>query len=776
MDKHTLKALDFPRICEILAAVCQTQMGREQALALEPELDRPGVEAELDRVEALLALSDEPPLIEVKDLRPLLARLRVQGVLSGPELRQILQSCTGLRRCRDFFLQRSVHAARLSAITSGLVALPEVEREIDRTVDDAGGVRDSATPELAAVRARLRLLRDRLVERLELMLADRPDWFSGAVTIRGDRFVLPLLLEHRTDLPGVVHGSSGSGRTLFVEPLDTVTEGNERAELRDAETEEVARILRRLSLLVAEHEVGLTRALTAVAALDTLVARRRFALRYECTRPVVSDRSIELIQARHPLLLRRNVEVVPLSLRFPDDTAIVLVSGPNAGGKTVVLKTVGLLSLMLKCGMYLPVGAGTRLPVFGSVFADIGDEQSLDSDLSSFTAHLGRLTEILAGASRSSLVLIDEIGASTAPEEGAALASAVLESLRDRDLKAVVTTHFGALKMFARDEPGIANAAMEWGRDQSQRRSGPTFRLTMGLPGESSAFEIAEAVGLPSALVDRARLRMGREWLDMSAKLRVLNEELESASKARLEADRMRQEVDSLRREYEGAVSEMNLVMAAEREKLRVERQRLLLDKRRDIENLVRQIKESQAKRESVVEAKALVEQELVRLPPEPVAEVSAEPAALQPKPGDTVESRTFRRRGSVVEVVGSAVTVAFGQIRMTVEEKDLKVVESDGAVEQGRPMPESEFRFDPKLNVRGMTREEADEAVGRFLDEAAASGSHELFILHGKGTGALRQMLWRRLRRDQRVVHVKLAESAEGGSGVTLVTLKEAG
>ncbi len=776
MDKHSLAALDFPRICEILAEMCQTQMGREQALALEPKLDRPGVEAELDRLESLLILSDEPPLFEVKDLRPLLARLRAQGLLTGLELRQVLQTCTGLRRCRDFFLQRCPHVARLAAVTSDIVALPDVEREIDRAIDDAGGVKDSATPELTAIRVRLRLLRDRLVERLEQLATERPDWFSGAVTMRGDRFVLPLLLEHRADLPGVVHGSSGSGRTLFVEPLEIVAEGNERAELRDAETEEVARILRRLSLLVAQHEPELTRALDAVARLDLLVARRRFALRYDCTRPEVSDCTIELVQARHPLLVRRNVSVVPLDLRFPDNTAIVLLSGPNAGGKTVVLKTVGLLSLMLKCGMYLPAGAGTRLPVFDAVFADIGDEQSLDSALSSFTAHLRRLTEILAGASRSSLVLIDELGSSTAPEEGTALALAVLEALRDRELKAVVTTHFGALKMFACDEPGIANAAMEWGGNEGQGRRGPTFRLMMGLAGESSAFEIAETVGLPKAVVDRARQRMGRQWRDMTAKLRALGEELESATKARLEAERVQQEAALLRREYERKLSELNLVMAAEREKLRTERQRLLLDKRREIENLVRQIRESQAERQSVVRAKAWVEQELAHLPPEQASGVSAEAITRQLNPGDTVESRAFRRRGSVVEASGSTVTVAFGQIRMTVDVNDLTLVAPEAVTKENGSAPDSEFRFEPKLNVRGMTREEASEAVSRFLDEAAASGSHELLILHGKGTGALRQMLWQRLRRDQRVAQVRLADAAEGGSGVTLVTLKGGG
>jgi DNA mismatch repair protein MutS2 len=752
-------------------------MGRERALALEPELDRSRVSEELDRVEAMLALPGEPPLSEVRDVRPLLSHVRAQGVLNGLELRQVRQACAGIRHCRDFFLRQRGHAGPVAAVFVDLVVLPEVEREIDQAIDDAGGVKDSATPELERIRARLRLLRNRLVERLERMVAARPDLFTGAVTVRGDRFVLPLRLENRGDVPGIVHGSSGSGQTLFVEPLEVVAEGNELAELRDAEAEEVARIMRRLSLVVAEQEAGLTRAITSVAEMDTLVARRRFALRYECTRPLLSDDGrMELVRARHPLLLRRRVEVVPLSLRFPEDAAIVLVSGPNAGGKTAVLKTIGLLSLMLKSGMYLPAAEGTRMPVFGSVFADIGDEQSLESDLSSFTAHLRRLTQILAGADQNSLVLVDEIGASTAPEEGAALAVAVLEALRDRGVKAVVTTHFGTLKLFAREEAGIANAAMEWGQVPGQERRGPTFRLVMGMPGESSAFEIAEGAGLPREVVERARQRMGHEWLDMSAKLRALDEELDAARKTRQALERTQQQVAVLRQGYDEKVGELRRVMAAEQSRLRAEQERFLLDKRREIENLVRQIREKKADRESVIQAKSRLEEELARLPSEPAAEPVAYPASREPVPGDVVESRTFRRQGTVVEVSGSVANVTFGQIRMALDLRDLTVVESDAIVRVSEPVSEEPYHFDPRLNVRGMTREEASEALGRFLDEAAASGSGDLLIVHGKGTGALRQMLWQRLRRDPRVAKVKLGEAAEGGSGVTVVTLKGAG
>jgi DNA mismatch repair protein MutS2 len=610
--------------------------------------------------------------------------------------------------------------------------------------------------------------------------------------------VLPLLLEHRAGVPGVIHGSSGSGQTLFVEPLSLVSDGNELQELLDAEAEEVARILRELSRLVAQHVPELSSALVVAGALDLLVAKRRFAARFDCLRPEPApDGGLELVKARHPLLLHRKVNVVPLDMRFPDEARVVLISGPNAGGKTVALKTVGLLSLMFNAGMYVPAASGTRMPVFRKVFADIGDEQSLDSDLSSFTAHVGRLKEILDKADAESLVLIDEIGSSTAPEEGAALAVAVLESLRDRGVKSVVTTHFGALKMFAQDEPGMANAAMEWGRQElandecrtsntgtpgnrqssiaNRQCQGPTYRMKMGFPGESSAFEIAAGAGLPAKVIERARTRIGREWLDMGAKLRSLDEELYKARVARSAAEFEQRQAAKLRQDYDARLREARLEAKAAQERLRSEEDRFLREKRREIENLVRQIREQKASHESVVAAKQHVEQALaeVSLEPEEPDLPGSAPEAL--KLGDYVESHTFRRQGVVVEVRENQTTVAFGQIKVELAAADLRLVKPADVKPEPVPVQPESYRFDTRLSVRGMTREEADDAVTKFLDEARMVGSADITIVHGKGGGVLRRALWDRLRRDSRVETIALAEAAAGGSGVTVVKLKSA-
>lgn len=767
MDSHTIEVLDFPRVREVLAGLCQTDAGKELALGLSPSADRAFVLAQLDQLDETCALPDEPVLSDVKDLRPVLVQLRAAGVLSAEELLRVRMACTAVRKARDFFNHHRDQLKAILPLVGRLVPQPGLEKEIDRAIDEVADVRDTASPELADIRRRLKRMRNGLVEKLERMAADNPAWFGGGAVVRGGRFVLPLLAEHRGRINGVIHDSSGTGHTLFVEPFELVGDGNELQELHDAETEEVAKILRTLSHQVAQHEPELAETMAAAADLDLLVAKRRFARRFDCERAeVATNGTVEVRRGRHPLLVQRRVKVVPLDFRFPDGASVVIISGPNAGGKTVVLKTLGLLSLMLGAGMYLPAAKGTCLPLFERVFADIGDEQSLDSDLSSFTAHVCRLKEILDSADGHSLVLIDEIGASTSPEEGAALAVAVLEALRDSGVKTLATTHFGVLKMFAQDEPGMVNAAMEF-------RKEPTYRMKMGFPGESSAFEIAAGAGLAPKVVERAKSRIGREWLDLGSKLRSLDDELHRAQTARAKVESEQQQAQRLRQEYDAKIHELRQETERSREKLRAEEERFLREKRREIENLVRQIREQNASHESVVAAKQRVAEELeqVESVPEPATEVDTAPVDL--KTGDAVESLTFRRQGVVVDRAGDRVTVAFGQIRMELNRQSLRLVAPAEVKPEPEQVMDDAFRFDPKLKVLGMTREEALDALDKFVDEASATGTVELRILHGKGTGVLRKAVWDRLKRDARVEEVKLAEAAEGGAGVTVVKLK---
>ncbi|MCL6465836.1 MAG: endonuclease MutS2 [candidate division WOR-3 bacterium] len=766
MDRETLEALDFPRVWGIIVDLCQTELGKEKARQAGPFLDRDAVQKRLDQLEEIINFAGEPSLAGVRNIRVVVDHAKAGAMLSADELLSVRATCRCLAECQDFFRKNQKHIVHLGSIASGITAIPVLERAIERAIDDSGAVRDTASPRLKELRDEMRSRRNSLVDRLERMIEENPDWFEGPVMVRRERFVLPVKLEYRNQVSGVVHGVSSSGQTVFIEPMESIVEQNYLQELRDAETEEVNRILRELSGLVAHHHQELNTGMEMVAELDFLLAKRRFSTTFGCTRPMLSaDGTLALVQARHPLLVLHKKEVVPLDFFVPDRTVVVLISGPNAGGKTVVLKTLGICALLLKSGMFIPAATGTKLPWWEQVFADIGDEQSLETHRSSFTAHLLRLKEILAYAGGNSLVLIDEIGAATAPEEGTALAIAVLEELRHRGLITVATTHFNSLKMFVQNEPGMSNAAMEF-------RNGPTYRLIMGVPGESSAFEIAEQMGLPPRLLERARMFLGKEWLDLSAKLRAVEEELHKLRIERQQIEMERSQASELIATYQKRHAEFEKWRQQEERHIQEEKERILKEARRQVENLVRELRERNADRQSVVNVKKFIEDNLAELKKD---SASVENTAGEVKPefaiGDLVESKIFRRRGRVTEIKGNDVVVAFGQVKMTVPAETLVIVKQNLAETSILQM--DEFEFVPRLNIRGMTREEAEEALDQFLAEAEAAGAKELSILHGKGTGTLRQMLWRRLRKDQRVSEVRFAEPREGGMGVTLVRLR---
>lgn len=767
MDSHTLEVLGFPRIRELLAGFCQTPLGASCAQALIPGTERDVVLAELDRTDEALRSDAEPELRGAVDITRLLERAVRGAVLEGQELRRVAATSAAVARARAFAAGRA-ETMPLTAVLLG--RLPDVAglvRSIERSIDEHGEVRDDATTELNRIRREARRLRNRLVDRLEQMAADNPDWFGDRPTVRRERFVLPVRIDARERIAGVVHESSGSGQTLFIEPMETVSEQNRLAELRGEETGEVARVLRGLTEQVSEAASELRSGLELLAEADLLFARVRLARRFRCVRPeIAGDGRFRLVGGRHPLLALAQEQVVPLDFELPDGVRVVLISGPNAGGKTVVLKTVGLLCLMLSAGLFVPAYEGTRLPLCSRVLADIGDEQSLEGNLSSFTAHLRRLREFLESADQGSLVLLDEIGASTAPEEGTALAISVLEELRDSGVTAIATSHFGGLKLLVQESDGMANGAMGFSHGL------PTYRLNLGIPGESSAFDTAARVGLPSRILARARQRMGPGWLDLSERLQALNEEFEQSRAARRAAVEDERQARRMRTVYEEKLKQLRQQEAEARERVRSEREVLLRRTRREIENLVRNIREGQAERDDIVRAKRYVEQELEQTtsaaPPEP------EDAAIELEPGDVVESRLFRRQGEIVEITGEQATVAFGNVRVQVRLGDLTRLRADTRRDSEPTAVDSpEYRFEPRLNLRGMRAEEADLAVQGFIDEASACGATELEIVHGKGTGALQSLVWQSLRCDRRIESFQFAAQRDGGSGVTLVRLR---
>jgi DNA mismatch repair protein MutS2 len=788
MDDYTLTVLDFARVRQILADLSQTEMGRSRLLALQPLDGRERIEHEYALAEELLVMGEEPPLYLVKDVRAFLSAQEPRTMnhelmeygnapLLGPQdLLEIRAALEGLTEVHDYLKKHRSKLPKLTHEAAAVRSFEPLEQAIGRIVTETGEIRDSASPELNRLRSRLRRLRNELVRSLETIAAASPDVFQEcSVSVRGGRFVLPLKAEARNRFDAILHDTSDSGHTLFVEPLQLLPEQNELARLRRAEQDEVRRILAAITQAVRAEADALTAALLGVARFDEICARKRFAAKFDAVRPIISERGVvNVIAGRHPLLQTKKQAVVPLVFALPDDTQVVLISGPNAGGKTVAMKTVGLFASMLAAGLFLPAAPGTELPLFSQIFAMIGDEQSLEGDLSSFSAHLLRTRQILGQADATSLVLLDEIGGSTSPEEGSALAIAVLEELQNRGALTIATSHLGPLKAFVQTAKGMANAAMEF-------KDRPTYRLLMGVPGESSALEIAEGLGFPHAVLSRARNYVNQEWLQLSERLKELTAERDEAQRLRAQLAHETNQAQALRQTWEQKLAQFRQFEAAERRKLQADQLALLRQTRREIENLVREIREHEASRETIVAAKSYVEERLRSA--ESVAP-SQEPGTMNQErgnsplaPGSTALSRLMGRVGTVVDIAEDEATVAFGSIRMRVKLADLDPVERP-APEPGPvaasslALPDTE-EFDPRLNVRGMTQDEARESLERFLDRAEMSGAHQISILHGKGTGVLRNMLWDRLRRDKRVGSIRLGEPGEGGSGITFVELK---
>jgi DNA mismatch repair protein MutS2 len=768
--------IGFPRVREMLVGYCRTPMGVDRACHLKPFVDRAEADDELDRLTEIVALESEPAeLAAAIDVRPLVERCRSGGVLTGEELLAVRRAAAALVVCRRFL---DAHLEVMPLTGRELMLLDGDDRlaaEIARALDETGAVVDSASAELAGVRRELRGLRSRLVRRLEELIADHPDRFGERPTIRHERFVVPVRIEHRDKLAGVVHESSGTGQTLFVEPMATVEDQNRLEELRGREAEEVASVLRALSDRVAGSADLLGRGLEAVGRFDFLLAKMRFADEFACVRPELTARRIRIAGGRHPLLERRKVRVVPLDLELSEESNVLLISGPNAGGKTVVLKTLGLFCVLAASGMFVPAERGTQLPFYRRVFADIGDDQSLDSDLSSFTAHVGKLKTLLDEADAESLVLLDEVGASTSPEEGAALAIAVLEALHERGVRVVATSHFWTLKLYVQDHEKMMNAAMGIADNV------PTYRLALGLPGGSSALEVAAGAGLPVELLDRARKHVGQGWVDLAGRLRRLERDLDLARTARAEADHQLAIARRMKADFETRLAAFQVETSRQREHQLARLRRLFDDARRQIENVVREIRESQASRDAIVIAKRMVEEHRRQLETEVAGredDVGSRDARVgtagsgMPVAGELVESRTLRQRGRVDTVDGAEVMVAFGSVRMRLPAGDLDRVAAESVEPATIPA------FEPvvpaaQLNVIGRTREEALEQVVSYLEEASAAGLSEVRVLHGKGEGVLRRAVWGILRRDARVSRFRFAELNQGGRGVTVVEFK---
>ncbi|MCS7282468.1 MAG: endonuclease MutS2 [Anaerolineae bacterium] len=792
MDRHW-QTLELPKILERLAAHASFSVGAEKARHLTPSRNLSEVRERLaTTAEARRFLAERPQtdLGGVRDLRPLVEAARRSVLLSPSDLLDIRQTLLVARRFRQVFAPLESAYPRLSAIVSRLALCPDLVEAIGRALDDRGEVRDDASPALARVRQELRVTHDRLMDRLQRIIAspeNQPFLQEPLITMREGRYVIPLKAEFKGRIPGIVHDRSASGATLFIEPLAVVDLANAWRELQLQEAEEVRRILAELTARVAAHGEELIETVDALADLDLAFAAARYAEELNAAEPVMTDGKprrdharLALLQARHPLL--DPATVVPIDVVLDGETHVLVITGPNTGGKTVTLKTVGLMALMAQSGLHIPAAPGSSLPVFHAVYADIGDEQSIEQSLSTFSAHLTNILSFLHRADERSLVLLDELGAGTDPAEGSALARALLEAFRRKGAIILVATHYPELKAYAQLTPGVRNACVEF--DPETLR--PTYHLTIGLPGRSNAFAIARRLGLDEEIVRQAEALISREDRMTESLLADLHRLRLEAARARDEALAARAEARRLEEELRKRLAQIEEERAAILEAARREAQAEVERLREELRALRRKLGQIAAKPlppQAIPQARetiADVEAELEEL--SEAAEETLQPPPTPPsgplRVGETVWVASLRATGQLLAVEDGEAEVQVGALRVRVPVREL----------EWRPSPtppptSSALRaratavgagVSPRLDLRGQTVEDALEQLDRHLDAAMLAGLPWVHIVHGKGTGALRQAVRDFLSRHPLVRSFRPGGDGEGGDGVTVAILSE--
>ncbi len=784
MEEQVLRKLEYHRLLERLAGLAASTLGQEAARQWRPSLYLDAVRAlqeETQQGRRVLEEDGRAPLAGIFDLREEIRRAYRGGRLEPGPLLQLLYTQKTARQLRGFLQERAEVAPRLDAWGRELQPLPELVRELERCITEEGGLADGASEQLRSLRRALRQLHNQIRDRLDGMVRSpeiQKYLQEPLITLRRDRFVLPVKQEYRSHVPGLVHSQSASGATLFVEPAAVVEMSNRLQDYQTREQREIDRILEELSRLVGRVGEALLTNQDLLSRLDLVFARARLAGEMEAVAPTFNDQGyMRLDQGRHPLLTG---EVVPVDLELGHDFQALVITGPNTGGKTVTLKTVGLFALMAQSGFQVPAQSLDTF-CFHGVFVDVGDEQSIEQNLSTFSGHMTNIVRILERCDQHSLVLLDELGAGTDPAEGAALGMGILDYLREQGTRTVATTHFSELKAFAYVTPGVENAAVEFDVETLQ----PTFRLLLGVAGRSNAFEIARRLGLAEDVLGRASEFRRQEEVRAESLIQELETDRVKAQHARVEAERAHYRVQQLEQETE-----------ATRRQLEEERQEVLQQARREALAIINR---SRSRAEGIVEEMRrapregdrsgqdrLVQQareEMGRLRREvdsSLQEQEKGPVREPPrdlKPGEEVWIRHLQKKGQVLQAPATdgkvLVQVGIMKVEVELEKLERREQESHTTVIRAPVLSSGTGReTSPRLDLRGYTAEEARLEVEKHLDDAVMAGLNQVEIIHGKGTGVLRQVVREMLRTHPQVRSYRLGQYGEGGSGVTLVEL----
>jgi DNA mismatch repair protein MutS2 len=785
MNERTLRILEFPKIIERLAELTTSGCGRELALELaplsDPALVREALQITSEAVK-VLTISDRIPLGGFHDIRAALHKAAAGGTLGPEQLLEIASTARAARLMREFILEHQEGLEVLPEWAGRLAVFPVLEREIERAVGPGGEVLDGASSKLHSLRSQQKVAQNRIREKLDSLIhsGENAKYLQETIiTLRSDRYVIPVRQEYRQFFPGIVHDHSSSGATLFIEPMAVVELSNKLRELAADEREEIERILRELSGRVREAASSLEVTVAIMARLDLAFAKGRYSLAIRGMEPELnSDGFIRLYLARHPLLPGK---VVPIDVVLGQKFDTLVITGPNTGGKTVTLKTIGLLTLMAHAGLHIPAEMGSSIALFEQVFCDIGDEQSIEQSLSTFSSHLTQIVAIIKTAQGpESLVLLDELGAGTDPDEGAALAMSILTHLHGLGVRTVATTHYSELKAFAFQTDGIENAAVEF--DVATLR--PTYHLQIGLPGGSQAFAIAAKLGLSAPLIEAARSYLSSETRKVDTMLHEIEQDRRKARDDQQTSTVLKAESERLKNQYEQELAKLRQEKAELLRQAKAEAREVLQDARRESENLLKRLREGRYEElpEIVNEARSRFTQELERMEerPQPKRKKTTGIKSEELKPGMAVRAVELEQSGTVLEVGGNNALVQLGIMKVSLPLAELEILQESLApikLKHGSGNTaglETAQHISAEISLRGMTVDDALYELEKYLDQAILAGLHKIRVIHGKGTGVLRQAVQEFLRGHPVVKSAVFAEQNEGGLGATTVELKK--
>ncbi|SEQ12934.1 DNA mismatch repair protein MutS2 [Virgibacillus subterraneus] len=781
MNERILHVLEFNKITDQLSKQAATSIGKDFCSSLKPSINIDEVkelQAETDEASQILRLNAAIPLGGIFDIRASIKRSVIGGVLRPEECLEVANTLYAGRQVKSFMEKLEEDMPILKDLGTKIISLRDLETHINSCIDDNGHMMDSASVKLRSVRSSIRTYESRLRDKLDGYTKSKSNMLSDAIiTIRNDRYVLPVKQEYRGSVGGIVHDQSASGATLFMEPKAVVDLNNQLQEAKVKEKQEIDRILRELSDHIASNEDSLYENVTVLAKIDFMVARAKLGMQMKAAMPKMNDNGIiKMKQARHPLISMD--EVVANDVELGEDYTSIVITGPNTGGKTVILKMIGLCTLMAQSGLRIPAFDGCEMAIFEDVFADIGDEQSIEQSLSTFSSHMTNIVSILKHVNHKSLVLFDELGAGTDPQEGAALAMSILDEVISRGSRIVATTHYPELKAYGYNRENVVNASVEFDVQTLK----PTYRLLIGVPGRSNAFEISKRLGLEESVINHAKSHIGIDSKSVENMIASLEKSQRQAESDYQEAHDTLLASEQLRKDIEKEWKQFEEKRESLYKKAEEKAEKSLQKAREEAEMIVEELRNmksaTQLKEHEWIEAKKMFEEAQPNLSSKKDDELTKEPIAAKQglQAGDEIKLLSVNQQGTVLEKVNdNEYLVQVGIMKVKVKRNELQLVNKKNSVVE-RPMATvkgSSYHVKTELDLRGQRFEDALVSLEKYIDDAILAGYPKVSIIHGKGTGALRKGVKEFTQRHPSITAARPGSQGEGGSGVTILELK---